>query len=149
MYKKLLIPTDGSPLSEQAVKHGVEFARECNAHVVFVSVRRPLHSLDHEPSVVDDMPEQYRSFIHEFFTSEQSGHLNAAKTVAGEAGVPCEIVSAENDHIYQGIIDTAEASKCDLIVMASHGRRGVTAVILGSETTKVLTHSKIPVLVYR
>lgn len=149
MYKKLLIPTDGSPLSEQAVSHGVELARECGGEVVFVSVRKPLHSMDHEPSVADDMPEQYRAFVHEFFTAEQSRHLDAAKAAADQAAVSCELVNSENDHVYQGIIDTAADYACDLIVMASHGRRGVSAMILGSETTKVLTHSKIPVLVYR
>ncbi len=65
------------------------------------------------------------------------------------AGVDCDVLHVEHEQIYQAIIDAAEARRCDLIVMASHGRRGVSAVVLGSETVKVLTHSKIPVLVYR
>ena len=71
--------------------------------------------------------------------------LNAA----GLAGVVCETLHVEHEHVHQAIIDAASARRCDLIVMASHGRRGVSAVVLGSETVKVLTHSKIPVLVYR
>ena len=65
------------------------------------------------------------------------------------AGVECQTLHTEHEQVYQAIIEAAEARRCDLIVMASHGRRGVSAVVLGSETVKVLTHSKIPVLVYR
>jgi len=68
---------------------------------------------------------------------------------AKAAGVTCEAVHVENEHPYKAIIDIANAKSCDLIVMASHGRRGISAVVLGSETVKVLTHSTIPVLVYR
>jgi nucleotide-binding universal stress UspA family protein len=69
--------------------------------------------------------------------------------MAKSAGVICETLHVEHARVYQAIIDAASARKCDLIVVASHGRRGVSAVVLGSETVKVLTHSKIPVLVYR
>ena len=75
--------------------------------------------------------------------------LGMVSGAAKAAGVACETLHVENKHVYQAIIDAAEARRCDLIVMASHGRRGVSAVVLGSETVKVLTHSKIPVLVYR
>ena len=75
--------------------------------------------------------------------------LGTVSAAANSAGVACEVLHAEHGHIYQAIIDAADARKCDLIVMASHGRRGVSAVVLGSQTVKVLTHSKIPVLVYR
>ena len=75
--------------------------------------------------------------------------LGVVSDAAKSAGVVCDILQVEHELIYQAIIDAAEARKCDLIVMASHGRRGVSAVVLGSETVKVLTHSKIPVLVYR
>ena len=75
--------------------------------------------------------------------------LGTVSAAAKLAGVECEILRVEHGHIYQAIIDTAAARNCDLIVMASHGRRGVSAVVLGSETVKVLTHSQIPVLVYR
>jgi nucleotide-binding universal stress UspA family protein len=75
--------------------------------------------------------------------------LGAVSAAAKSAGVACDTLHVEHELIYQAIIEAAEARKCDLIVMASHGRRGVSAVVLGSETVKVLTHSKIPVLVYR
>ena len=75
--------------------------------------------------------------------------LGAVAVAAKVAGVPCETVHREQEHPYQAIIDTAKLKGCDLIVMASHGRRGIAAIVLGSETVKVLTHSKIPVLVYR
>jgi nucleotide-binding universal stress UspA family protein len=75
--------------------------------------------------------------------------LGTVSAAAKSAGVACGTLHVEHDHIYEAIIDAASARRCDLIVMASHGRRGVSAVVLGSETVKVLTHSKIPVLVYR
>jgi nucleotide-binding universal stress UspA family protein len=75
--------------------------------------------------------------------------LGAIAGVAQTAGVACETVQVEHEHPYQGIIDTAKSKGCDLIVMASHGRHGIAAIVLGSETIKVLTHSKIPVLVHR
>ena len=149
MYTKILIPTDGSTLSARAVEHGVKLAHSCQAEIVFVSVRRPLHSMDHEPSLADNMPEDYKSFVHAYLTSEQSEHLDAAQAIAEAAGVVSQGVCVENDDVYKAIIDAAQANGCDLIVMASHGRRGVSAVVLGSETTKVLTHSDIPVLVCR
>jgi nucleotide-binding universal stress UspA family protein len=75
--------------------------------------------------------------------------LNNVATAAKTAGIACDTVNVEHEHPYQAIIDTAKSKGCDLVVMASHGRRGVAAIVLGSETVKVLTHSKIPVLVYR
>jgi len=75
--------------------------------------------------------------------------LGVVSAAAKSAGVACDILHVEHEHVYQAIIEAATARKCDLIVMSSHGRRGVSAVVLGSETVKVLTHSKIPVLVYR
>jgi nucleotide-binding universal stress UspA family protein len=75
--------------------------------------------------------------------------LGAIASTAKAAGVACETVQVEHEHPYQAIIDTAQSRGCDLIVMASHGRRGVSAIVLGSETVKMLTHSKILVLVHR
>jgi len=75
--------------------------------------------------------------------------LGIVSAAAKLAGVDCETLDVEHDQVYQAIIDAAVSRRCELIVMASHGRRGVSAVVLGSETVKVLTHSKIPVLVYR
>ena len=75
--------------------------------------------------------------------------LSSISAAANSAGVSCKTLHVEHEHPYQAIIDTAASKGCDLIVMAPHGRRGVAAVVLGSETVKVLTHSRIPVLVYR
>ena len=146
MYKKALIPSDGSELSEKAIEHGPRFAREMNATIIFVTVTNPLHSIDHEPSVAEDMPLESKRFVHNYLTADSTGYLEAAKAIAV---VPCQAFHVQHEHVYQGIIDTAKSTNCDLITMASHGRRGVSAIVLGSETLKVLTHSEIPVLVCR
>jgi nucleotide-binding universal stress UspA family protein len=94
---------------------------------------------------VEDTPAEYRKRIGEHTTKTLEQAANAAKA----AGVAYDTVQVEHEHAYQAIIDTARSKGCDLIMMASHGRRGIAAVVLGSETVKVLTHSKIPVLVHR
>ena len=145
MYRHILIPTDGSPLSEIAVSAGVALARSLGAQVTAVTVSSPFHTLAIEPMMITDTPGQYRMDCEALAEK----HLASAAHAAHLAGVPCDTVHLYNDHVYRAIIDTAAAKKCDLIVMASHGRRGVAALVLGSETTKVLTHSTIPVLVCR
>ena len=97
------------------------------------------------PSQLEYTPIEYKKYAEAHAGKVLGTVSNAAKA----AGVACETLHAEHEHVYQAIIDAAEARRCDLIVMASHGRRGVSAVVLGSETVKVLTHSKIPMLVYR
>ena len=92
-----------------------------------------------------DTPESYKKRM----TEVAAKHLGQVNDVAVEAGVSCNVMHAEHEHPYQAIIDAANERGCDLIVMASHGRRGISAILLGSETVKVLTHSKIPVLVCR
>jgi nucleotide-binding universal stress UspA family protein len=145
LYRKILIPTDGSDLATTAVKHGVKFAKEIGAKVTGVTVTEPFHLLSVKPSQLEYTPAEYKK--HSKTHAEQVLHSIAA--AADAAGVSCETVHVEHEHPYQAIIDTAASKGCDLILMASHGRRGVAAVVLGSETVKVLTHSKIPVLVYR
>ena len=95
--------------------------------------------------MVTDTPEQYKEHTAAF--AEQ--YLNVAKNIAATAGVPCDLVHIEHEHPYQAIIDTAQNRGCDAIQMASHGRRGFSAILPGSETLKVLTHSTIPVIVCR
>jgi nucleotide-binding universal stress UspA family protein len=145
MYRHILIPTDGSPLSEQAIHHGVALARTCRAAVTALTVSPTFQNFALDPVQVSATPEQYEVDCH----ARAEKHLAVARVEAGIADVPCETVHVTNDQPYRVIIDTARARHCDLIVMGSHGRRGVSALLLGSETTKVLTHSKIPVLVYR
>lgn len=149
MYKQILIPTDGSELSEKTVTHGIGLAREFGAAVTVVTVTHPFHSIAGEPEMVVAMPDDYKDFVHRYLTSESDASLAFAQTAAQDAGIECETISVEHEHPYRAIIECANQRNCDLIVMASHGRRGIAAVVLGSETTKVLTHSKIPVLVYR
>jgi nucleotide-binding universal stress UspA family protein len=95
--------------------------------------------------MVSDTKETYKKDCEE----RAAKYLGAIKTAASAAGVPCEVMHVNAEHPYEGIIDTAKTVGCDLIFMASHGRRGASALILGSETVKVLTHSKTPVLVFR
>jgi nucleotide-binding universal stress UspA family protein len=145
MYKNILIPTDGSDLAEKAVKSGIAFAKELNAKITVLTVAAPFHVFTLNTRAVEDTPAEYRKRIGEHTTKTLEQAANAAKA----AGGACDTVQVEYEHPYQAIIDTARSKGCDLIMMASHGRRGIAAVVLGSETVKVLTHSKIPVLVHR
>jgi nucleotide-binding universal stress UspA family protein len=137
MYKHILLPTDGSELSKKAVKHGVALAKALKAKITAVTVSPPFRPFASESIVVED-------------TSELAAqYLAAVRKAAAAAGVVCDVMSIEADQPYQAIIAAAKKKRCDLIVMASHGRRGISAIVLGSETVKVLTHSTIPVLVCR
>ena len=145
MYRHILIPTDGSALSAKAVDHGIAFAKSLDAKLTILTTTEPFHVFSTDPKVVTDTEPLYRKHAAEFAAKT----LDAAAKAAKAAGVPCETIHLEEGFPYEAIIKTANAKHCDLILMASHGRRGVSALVLGSETTKVLTHSKIPVLVYR
>ena len=145
MFKNILVATDGSDLAAKAVEQGVLFAKEIDAKIIAVTVTEPFHLLSVAPSQVEYTPIEYKKHAEAHAEKVLTTVSNAAKV----AGVACETLHVEHEHVYQAIIDAAAARKCDLVVMASHGRRGVAAVVLGSETVKVLTHSKVPVLVYR
>lgn len=145
MYKNILIPTDGSELAGKAVRHGIALAKAIGAKITVLTVSAPFHLFTLDPQSVEDTEAQYTSRIRESRKRLLGEVASAAKT----AGVVCETMHLEHEHPYEAIIDTARKDGCDLITMASHGRRGVSAIVLGSETIKVLTHSKIPVLVHR
>jgi nucleotide-binding universal stress UspA family protein len=145
MYRHILIPTDGSSLSEEAIKHGVGLARSLNAKVTAVTVSPTFHTFAMDPVMVTETPKRHEEDCR--VRAEQ--YLAVARNAARAAGVSYDEASVVHDHPYQAIIDTASKRNCDLIFMASHGRRGMSALVLGSETTKVLTHSKIPTLVCR
>jgi nucleotide-binding universal stress UspA family protein len=145
VYKHILIPTDGSPLSETAIRQGVALAKSLNARVTALTVSLPFHALAIEPGIVFPMPDQYPSDCE----AAAARALKVVTEAAQVAGVPCNSLHVWDESPYRAIIEAASKSGCDLIFMASHGRRGVAALLLGSETTKVLTHSKIPVLVCR
>ena len=145
MYHHILIPTDGSPLSSVAVEQSMDFARDADAKVTVLTVVSPFHVFSADASQLTDTRVDF----------ERRARMHAAKILtdaqlkAKTRGVSCEVVQLESDFPYDAIINTADKSGCDLIAMASHGRRGVAAIVLGSEALKVLTHSKIPVLIYR
>jgi nucleotide-binding universal stress UspA family protein len=145
MYTNILIPTDGSELAEKAVQHGIALAKGIGAKITVLTVLPPFHVFTTDTQMIEDTPAQYKARMQRH--AEKT--LGAVAHAAQAEGVPCEMVHVEHEHPYRAIIDTAEAKGCDLIVMASHGRHGISAIVLGSETVKVLTHSKIPVLVHR
>ena len=147
MFKHLLVPTDGSELSQATVKRAVTFAHEAGARVTFFYAQpdfpMPIYG---EGALIDPTtPEQFARSARE----EADNILAAAISAADTAGVTADTDTVVNEVPYAAIIDAAERHGCDLIFMASHGRRGISALLLGSETQKVLTHSKIPVLIYR
>ena len=145
MFQHILLPTDGSELAAKAIQRGVTFAKEQGARVTAVIVSRPFHVMTLEPGMLTDTPAAYAKHVAE----RTKKYLEVVAAAARAAGVQCDAVSLEHEHPYQGIIETAQNKGCDLIIMASHGRGGMSAVVLGSQTVKVLTHSQIPVLVYR
>jgi nucleotide-binding universal stress UspA family protein len=145
LFKNILVPTDGSDLAAKAVEQGVLFAKEIGAKITALTVTEPFHSVSVKPSQLEYTPIEYKKHAQ----AHAEKVLGTVSATAKSAGVVCDTLHVEHDQIYRAIIEAADARRCDLIVMASHGRRGVSAVVLGSETVKVLTHSKIPVLVYR
>ncbi|HLK82434.1 MAG TPA: universal stress protein [Xanthobacteraceae bacterium] len=145
MYKHILIPTDGSELSRKAIEHGVALAKSINAKVTALTVTVPFHIFAIEPGMVTDTPERYEEHAADVAAKD----LNVAKEAAKSAGINCDTMRVEHEQPYRAIVDAASQKVCDLIVMASHGRRGISAIVLGSETVKVLTHSAVPVLVVR
>lgn len=146
MFKHILLPTDGSPLSHKAVLRGVALAKALDAKVTGVFAAPPATPVvyRHNIPVAITTPEEHAEMIKQ--TAEQ--YLDVIKKAAAEAGVPCELLHVTSDYPADAILATADKKKCDLIVMATHGHRGLRSMLLGSETQKVLAHSTIPVLVH-
>lgn len=147
MFKHLLVPTDGSSLSADAVSRAIAFARKTGARLTFFCASEPFPAMYYGLGVIFDPHTPAR--FHEEMESVARDILVAAEQEARAAGVECASLTLSCAEPYEAIIEAAERHHCDLIFMASHGRRGVSALVLGSETQKVLTHSRIPVLVYR
>ncbi|MGT2510305.1 universal stress protein [Cupriavidus basilensis] len=145
MFKHLLVPTDGSQLSEAAVRMAVTVARDFRAKVTGFHVIPEFRVFTHRIEMLEDTQERFAQMAEHH--AEQ--YLGVIAQAAKEAGVECETVCVTGDHPYEAIIRAVEERGCDLVVMASHGRSGVQGLLIGSETQKVLTHSTIPVLVYR
>jgi len=145
MYKHILVPTDGSALSAKAIEQAMGLAKSLGAKVTGMTVSIPFHVFALDPLMLSDTAEQYKKDCEER-AGERLGEVTVAAKAAGVEG---EVTHVTADHPYEGIIDTATLRGCDLILMASHGRKGLAGLVLGSETHKVLIHSKIPVLVSR
>ena len=149
MFKHILLPTDGSRLSDQGVKQTIKMAKALGAKITAVHVMNNYHVvLQDEGFLMPDVP-VLRKRLEEIRSRQVREILGSVKEAADKVGVRCDTVVAIGDIPYEMIIKQAKKSKCDLIMMASHGRRGIKGILLGSETAKVLTHSKIPVLVLR
>lgn len=149
MYKHILIPTDGSRLAAKAVKAGVRLAKALGAKVtgVYVVPRNPPPVYGGDGAVF--IPEITLERFQKAMKGEAAKALRAIETEARAAAVRCTTEAPADNQPWQGILRVARARKCDAIVMASHGRGGLGGLILGSEATRVLAHSKIPVLVVR
>jgi nucleotide-binding universal stress UspA family protein len=145
MFKHILLPTDGSRGSEKAIRRALELAKSTGAKVTAFHVIPKFHVFTYRTEMLEDTKEEYARDSR----AHAQRYLAVIEKAAKQAGVSCETAYATSDHPYEAIIQTAKRKGCDLIAMASHGRRGVQGLLLGSETQKVLTHSKIAVLVYR
>ena len=147
MFKHILVPTDGSELSQETVRRAVSFAKEAGARITaFYAMPEFPVTYYGEGGLIDSItPEQFTALAER----EAQEVLGFVANLCQEAGVDFSKLTSTNDAPYEAIIEAATQSDCDLIFMSSHGRRGFSALLLGSETNKVLTHSKIPVLVYR
>ncbi len=151
MFRHLLVPTDGSDLSDGTIRRAVSFAREAGASITFLHVLAnlslpPQGSLYGDPVLLDPAVVEHFSQAERAYADELLGR---ARALAEEAGVPCDTAVGDHPVVYEAIIDAATRHGCDLIFMASHGRRGLAGLLLGSETQRVLTHSELPVLVFR
>lgn len=147
MFKHILVPTDGSPLSSETAKRAITFARETGAKVTFFFAKPdyPVAFYGEGALIDPTTPDKFAEMAE-----QQAKEILAAHEAAAKAeGVVSATISSVSDIPYEAIIAAAETSGADLIFMASHGRRGISGLLLGSETQKVLTHSKIPVLVCR
>ncbi|MET0858629.1 MAG: universal stress protein, partial [Telluria sp.] len=137
MFKHILLPTDGSLLAEAAVDRAIEFARQTGARLTAVHVMPVLHLFTYEPGVTESVHDQVRK-DRELHSQKVLGGV-AERALA--AGVPCDTLLLTSDNPDEAIIAAARSQQCDLIAMASHGRKGLTGLLLGSVTHKVLTHS--------
>jgi nucleotide-binding universal stress UspA family protein len=145
MFKHLLIATDGSERSEHAGRSAIALAKSLGARVTGLSVSLPYRVFTTEYVMISDTEDTYKRECG----NRAERYLGVIRKSADAAGVACEQVHAFNEQAHAAIIETAEQRGCDLICMASHGRKGLGALVLGSVTTKVLTHSRVPVLVWR
>lgn len=148
MFKHILLPTDGSKLADRAIVRGIALAKSLKARLTLLTVVPEFRMIADESFAVP-MSADLKSRYEKEAKARAAIKLAAVRQKMTKAGLKSDAVVIASDLPYQQIIATARKRKCDLVVMASHGRRGLTGLLLGSETVKVLTHSKIPVLVVR
>jgi nucleotide-binding universal stress UspA family protein len=145
MYRHLLLATDGSEFAQKAVAQGLDLAKVMRARVTAVTVTDPVSQIvSSDVSIMLPLQEYDRAA-----TTHAARILDAVTAVASSAGVACDIVHIKDQYPAQGILDTAKTQGTDVIVMASHGRLGISKLLLGSQATEVVSRSSIPVLVYR
>lgn len=145
MFKHILVPTDGSDLSQSSAKKAVAFAKAIGARVTVITVTAPWSSIavGEVAIVLSETDYEARAESNAF------AYLNAVTDAAKAAGVPRNAIHVHHIRPDEAIIDTAKTEHCDLIMLGSHGRRGVSRMLLGSEATRILSHSPVPVLVLR
>ena len=145
MFKTILLPTDGSLLSQTAIDAAIKFAASCGSKLIALSVGEPYpYSPLSEGMLVGDP-----SLFQENIMQIARANVQKVADAAAAAGIACETVVTQSFNPYEEIIHTAASKHCDVIFMASHGRKGLNKLFVGSETQKVLAHSVIPVLVFR
>lgn len=147
MFRNILIPTDGSPVANKAVKAGIELAKQLGAKVTGYYAVEALQPRVYGEGYMIDV-KTIKAFEQQARKAGQK-HIDNMAKVADAAGIKFTGVLSMAETPYEGIVETARKQKCDAIFMASHGRRGLAGILMGSVTHKVLTHSKLPVLVYR
>ncbi|MGH6809239.1 MAG: universal stress protein [Ensifer adhaerens] len=145
MFRNILIPTDGSSLAQLAVDAGIGFAKDVGAKVVVLVVTEPFHILSADAEQLSSTRSEYEALARK----HAADTLDAIARRAESERVSCQTEQVSSHEVYRAIIDMAAEKGSDLIIMASHGRSGVGALVLGSVASKVLTHSSIPVLIYR
>src|SRR5688572_20814032 len=148
MYKKILVATDGSELTRKAIAVGIELASLGNGTVVDVHVRQPVSVIAFGESSLM-VPPEIAGQLTKQVKEESRRMLTEIEDAARKSGVRCEVVDVESDTPAAAILGVAQERACDLIVMASHGRKGLSRVLLGSQATKVLAHADRAVLVAR
>ncbi len=147
MYRKLLVATDGSPLSRKAVKSAIDLAGALGAELVALYVV-PRYPVSYFEGGISISPQEVAR-IEKQWTDKGQDVVDAVAAGAQAAGIKAKAVVVRSDLVAESILAAAKKHRCDLIVMASHGRKGIKRILLGSETQHVLTHSSVPVLVLR
>ena len=149
MFKNILVPTDGSAMSRRALGRAVRLAKEQKARITGLWVgpvwQPTLYAYDESVPAGFISPRQFAASIKKIAARQ----LGAVRKAAAAAGVPCRVVSVQSNFPHMEIVKAARRHRCDLIVMASHGRRGISRLLLGSQTSMVLAYAKVPVMVCR